>query len=53
MLNLYRQRSNERENAAYFSARGDEFSARKALSKSAEIDYALVKKIIKVYFTNT
>ena len=48
VLDFYRQRKKERENAAYFLSKGDELSARKALSKSAEIDYELVKKIIKV-----
>ena len=44
VLDFYRQRKKERENAAYFLSKGDELSARKALSKSAEIDYELVKK---------
>ena len=48
--NLCGVRQKEHENAAHFFSKGNEISARKALSKSAEIDYELVKKLLQFVF---
>lgn len=45
---LIRQRNKDRDNASNFATLGDDMAAKKALAGSVEVNYELVRKLVKV-----